>query len=90
MQLEPGMLRTIVNDRPMVRLLMVVDKVDGYPTRKLLKKLGSNDLHRLLARAESEGYIRREKQKPEGRGNHLICNRLTEKGRVIVGAVRQA
>lgn len=88
--MDPEALRTIVNDRPLVRLLMVIDKDDGCPTRKLLKRLGSNDLHPLLARAESEGYIIREERKPEGKGNHLICNYITKKGKAIVDIARKA
>ena len=82
-------LKTIVNDRPLVRLLMVIDEEDGCPTRRLLKRLGSNDLHPLLARAESEGYIRREKRKPEGKGNHPVCNYLTERGKALVTTVKR-
>lgn len=90
MQLDPEALKTIVNDRPLVRILMIIAETNGFPTRKLLKRLGSNDLHPLLTKAESEGYIRREERKPKGRGNHLVCNYLTEKGRALVATVRQA
>jgi hypothetical protein len=90
MQLDPETLRMIVNDRPLVRMLLIIDEVDGYPTRKLLKRLGSNDLHPLLAKAENDGYIRRDKQKPRGKGNHLICNYLTEKGKALVDIARRA
>lgn len=89
MRLEPDTLKVIVNDRPLIRLLMIIDEVDGYPTRKLLKRLGSNDLHPLLAKAEREGYVKREERKPEGRGNHMVCNYLTEKGKALVAIVKQ-
>ena len=90
MQPDPDTLRTIVNDRPLVRLLMVIDEADGYPTRKLLKMVGSNEFHSLLSKAEKAGYIRREERKPEGKGNNLICNYLTGKGRTLVAIVKQA
>lgn len=83
-------LKVIVNNKPLVRLLMVIDADNGCPTRKLLKRLGSNDLHPLLARAESEGYITREEREPEGKGNHLVCNYLTKKGRAIAAVAKQA
>lgn len=84
MRLDTEALRLIVNDRPLVRLLMIIGEDDGCPTRKLLKRLGSNGLHPLLSRAESEAYIRREERKPEGKGNHLVCNYLTKKGKTLV------
>lgn len=84
MRLDSEVLQTMVNDRPLVRLLTIIGQEDGCPTRKLLRKLGSNELHPLLARAKKEGYIRREERKPEGKGNHLVCNYLTEKGRLLL------
>jgi hypothetical protein len=89
MQLDPEALRTLVNDRPLVRMLMIIDEADGYPTRKLLKRLGSNELHSLLSRAEKEGYIQREERKPEGKGNHLVCNYLTKKDKALVAVVEE-
>lgn len=50
--MDPDALRIIMNDRPLVRMLMILDEVDGCPTRKLLKRLQSNELHPLLVRAE--------------------------------------
>lgn len=73
-----------MNDRPLVRLLTVIDE-DGCPTRKLLKGMSSNELHPLLTRAKSEGYIRREERKP---GNYLVCNYLTEKVKTLVDIAR--
>jgi hypothetical protein len=52
-------------DRLLVRMLMIIDEADSYPTRKLLKRLGPNDLHSMLAKAEKDGYIQREERKPE-------------------------
>jgi hypothetical protein len=91
MKIGPKTLKTMVNDRPLVRLLLIINKdgSDGYPTRKLLKRLGSNELHPLLARAEKEGYIKRERRKPEGKGNHLVCNYLTKKGKALVDLARK-
>jgi hypothetical protein len=41
-----------------------------------------------MTRAEREGYITREKRKPEGKGNYLTCNYLTKKGKDLVAVVR--
>lgn len=67
----------------MIRMLVILNRFDGCPTRKLLKKLGSNELHLLLSRAEARRYVRRVSQRPEGKGNHLMCNYLTAKGKEL-------
>lgn len=89
MRTDPEALRLIINDRALVRLLTIISQEDGCPTRKLLKRLGSNDLHPLLARAESKGYITREEEKPEGKGNHLVRNYLTKKGKSLAAMARR-
>lgn len=89
MQIDLGALKMIVNERLLVRVLMIIGEAEGYSTRKLLKRLGSNELHPLLTRAEKDGYIRRDERKPEGKGNHMICNYLTKKGKALVDIARQ-
>lgn len=89
MRLNAESLGTIVNNRPMIRMLVILGKTDGCPTRKLLKKLGSNELHGLLTIAESEGFIKRERRPLEGKGNHLVCNYLTKKGKALVTIAKQ-
>lgn len=64
MQLDPEALRIIVNNRPMVRLLMIIDEADGCPTRMLLKRLGSNDLHPLLVKAEMTDIFKEKNRNP--------------------------
>lgn len=88
MQIDLGALKMIVNERLLVRVLMIIGEAEGYSTRKLLKRLGSNELHPLLTRAEKDGYIRRDERKPEGKGNHMICNYL-KKGKALVAIARQ-
>lgn len=89
MEVDPEFLKMIVNERPMVRMLMIINDAEGAPTRKILKRLGANGLHTLLTKAEEDGYIRREERKPEGKGNHLVCNYLTDKGRALVRFIKQ-
>jgi DNA-binding MarR family transcriptional regulator len=43
--------------------------------------LGANNLHHVILQAEKEGYIKRKRVKPQGKGNYLVYNSLTPKGR---------
>jgi hypothetical protein len=43
--------------------------------------LGANNLHHVILQAEKEGYIERKRVKPQGKGNYLVYNRLTPKGK---------
>jgi uncharacterized membrane protein len=67
----------------MLRVLSILVKQKGNAlhTRILLRKLGANNLHYVILQAEKEGYIKRKRVKPRGKGNYLVYNRLTSKGR---------
>jgi hypothetical protein len=67
----------------MLRVLSVLFKQKGnvLSTRVLLQKLGANNLHHVILQAEKEGYIKRKRVKPKGKGNYLVYNHLTPKGR---------
>ncbi len=83
LQVDKETLRLLVKRRTMLRVLSVLSKQkeNALPTRVLLQKLGANNLHHVILQAEREGYIKRKRVKPQGKGNYLVYNRLTPKGR---------
>ena len=83
MQVDKKTLRLLVKRRAMLRVLSVLFKQKGnaLPTRVLLQKLGANNLHHVILQAEKDGYIKRKRVKPKGKGNYLVYNHLTPKGR---------
>jgi len=83
LQVDKETLRFLVKRRAMLRVLSVLVKQKGnaLPTRVLLRKLGANNFHHMILQAEKEGYIKRKRVKPQGKGNYLVYNCLTPKGR---------
>ena len=83
LQVDKETLRLLVKRRAMLRVLSILAKQKGnaLSTRILLQKLGANNLHHVILQAEKEGYIKRKRVKPQGKGNYLVYNRLTPKGR---------
>ena len=83
LEVDKKTLRLLVKRRAMLRVLSILVKQKGnaLSTRILLRKLGANNLHHVILQAEEEGYIKRKRVKPQGKGNYLIYNRLTPKGR---------
>jgi hypothetical protein len=83
LEVDKETLRLLVKRRAMLRVLSVLFKQKGnvLPTRLLLQKLGANNLHHVILQAEREGYIKRKRVKPQGKGNYLVYNHLTPKGR---------
>ena len=83
LQVDNETLRLLIKHRAMLRVLSILVKQKGnaLPTRMLLQKLGANNLHRVILQAEKEGYIKRKRVKPQGKGNYPVYNHLTPKGR---------
>ncbi|MDP8888951.1 MAG: hypothetical protein M3M89_04915 [Thermoproteota archaeon] len=83
LEIDKETLRLLVKRRAMLRVLSILVKQKGnaLTTRILLRKLGANNLHHVILQAEKEGYIKRKRVKPQGKGNYLVYNRLTPKGR---------
>lgn len=83
LQVDKETLRLLIKHRAMLRVLSILVKQKGnaLPTRMLLQKLGANNLHRVVLQAEKEGYIKRKRVKPQGKGNYRVYNSLTPKGR---------
>jgi DNA-binding MarR family transcriptional regulator len=75
-------------NRGLIHLLYIIDKAPNgqISTRKLLDGINSRDLHHLIKKGESLGFIRREKvPKPKGeRGNNMTINSLTPEGRALL------
>jgi hypothetical protein len=83
LQVDKETLRLLVKHRAMLRVLSILVKQKGnaLSTRILLQKLGANNLHHVILQAEKEGYIKRKRVRPQGKGNYLVYNHLTPKGR---------
>ncbi len=83
LEIDKETLRLLVKRRAMLRVLSMLAKQKGntLPTRILLRRLGANNLHQVILQAEKEGYIERKRVKPHGKGNYLVYNRLTPKGK---------
>lgn len=85
LEVDKKTLQLLVKHRAMLRVLSILVKQKGnaLPTRILLRKLGANNLHHVILQAEKEGYIERKRVKPQGKGNYLVYNHLTPKGRKL-------
>jgi hypothetical protein len=83
LEVDKETLRLLVKRRAMLRVLSILlkQKENALSTRILLQRLGANNLHHVILQAEKEGYIKRKRVKPQGKGNYLVYNRLTPKGR---------
>jgi hypothetical protein len=64
---------------------------DGISTRRLLYKIKMTGYGQtLINRAEKQGYIRREKRKPDsGRGFPPVYNILSAKGKKLLTQLKQ-
>ena len=71
----------------LIHLLQAIDSSPGssISTVKLLIKLKSTGYGQyIIKRAVREGYIARKEQPPKGRGNYLVINYLTPKGKALL------
>jgi hypothetical protein len=71
----------------LIHLLQAIDSSPGgsISTFKLLKKLKSTGYgQHIIRRAVKEGYIARKEQPPEGKGNYLLLNYLTPRGKALL------
>ena len=71
----------------LVHLLQAIDSSAGgsISTVKLLVKLRSTGYgQHIMRRAVREGYVARKEQPPKGRGNYLVINYLTPKGKALL------
>jgi hypothetical protein len=71
-------------------LLQAIDFSHGgsIPTVKLLTKIKSTDYgQHIIRRAVKEGYVARKELPPQGKGNYLVMNYLTPKGKRLLKAL---
>ena len=76
---DAKLLKILVQQRALVKLLRTIGPGKGYPTRELLTKLGAYGYgHKLLLRAHKMGLVDRKNVK------NKVLNSLTSDGRKIV------
>jgi hypothetical protein len=88
MMTTDDIIKILVSRKPLVRMLAIVAKNNGLPTRRLLQNLKANK-HHLVKEAEAKGYVRRKRAKPIGKGNHPVLTFLTPKEMKIVQKARK-
>lgn len=80
---ETQLLRILIKERAIVRLLKTIGDAD-YPTRELLNKLGAYGYgHKLLVRAEHIGLVQRKVNK------NKVFNKLTPDGKKVVALAKK-
>ncbi|HEY9492081.1 MAG: hypothetical protein QN785_05190 [Nitrososphaeraceae archaeon] len=81
---EARLLKILVEERGLVRLLKTLGIGRGYPTRELLTKLGAYGYgHKLLLKAQKRGLVARKSVK------NKVYNSLTEDGKRLVKLAKE-
>ena len=81
---ESRLLKILVEERGLVRLLKTLGIGKGYPTRELLTKLGAYGYgHKLLLKAQKRGLVARKSVK------NKVFNSLTEDGKKLVKLAKE-
>ena len=81
---ETRLLKILVEERGLVRLLKTLGIGRGYPTRELLTKLGAYGYgHKLLLKAQKRGLVARKSVK------NKVFNSLTEDGKKLVKLAKE-
>ena len=81
---EARLLKILVEERGLVRLLKTLGIGKGYPTRELLTKLGAYGYgHELLLKAHKRGLVARKSVK------NKVFNSLTEDGKKLVKLAKE-
>ncbi len=81
---EARLLKILVEERGLVRLLKTLGIGKGYPTRELLTKLGAYGYgHKLLLKAQKRGLVARKGVK------NKVFNSLTEDGKKLVKLAKE-
>ena len=81
---ETRLLKILVEERGLVRLLKTLGIGKGYPTRELLTKLGAYGYgHKLLLKAQKRGLVARKGVK------NKVYNSLTEDGKKLVKLAKE-
>ena len=81
---ESRLLKILVEERGLVRLLKTLGIGKGYPTRELLTKLGAYGYgHKMLLKAQKRGLVARKSVK------NKVFNSLTEDGKKLVKLAKE-
>ena len=81
---ETRLLKILVEERGLVRLLKTLGTGRGYSTRELLTKLGAYGYgHKLLLKAQKRGLVARKSVK------NKVYNSLTEDGKKLVKLAKE-
>ena len=81
---ETRLLKILVEERALVKLLKTIGSSREYPTRELLTKLGAYGYgHKLLLKAQKRGLVDRKTVK------NKVFNKLTNDGKKIVKIARE-
>ena len=81
---EARLLKVLVEEKALVRLLKTIGTGKGYPTRELLNKLGAYGYgHKQLLKAQKRGLVSRKSVK------NKVFNSLTEDGKKLVKLARE-
>lgn len=76
---DARLLKILVEERAMVKVLKTIGQGREYPTRELLTKLGAYGYgHKLLLKAQKRGLVDRKTVK------NKVFNRLTSDGKKVV------
>jgi predicted transcriptional regulator len=81
---EARLLKILVEEKALVKLLKTIGAGKAYPTRVLLTKLGAYGYgHKMLLKAEKRGLVDRKSVK------NKVFNKLTEDGKKLVKLARE-
>jgi hypothetical protein len=81
---EVRLLKILVEEKALVKLLKTIGTGREYPTRELLTKLGTYGYgHKLLLKAEKRGLVDRRTVKKK------VFNRLTTDGKKVVKIAKE-
>ena len=81
---DARLVKILVEERALVRLLKTIGTGRGYPTRELLTKLGAYGYgHKLLLKAQKRGLVARKGVK------NKVYNSLTEDGKKLVKLAKE-
>jgi hypothetical protein len=81
---DARLVKILIEERGLVRLLKTIGTGRGYPTRELLTKLGAYGYgHKLLLKAHKKGLIERKNVK------NKVINNLTRDGKRIVAIAKE-
>jgi hypothetical protein len=79
-------------NKGLIHLLQAIDGNSGgsISTVKLLTKLKSTGYgQHIIRRAVREGYVARKERRPQGKGNYLVVNYLTPKGKALLSKLSE-